>query len=387
MAHHSTILSQLLQLVDRYEFHKIEQEGFAPKRKYRTLSRWSQFVAMMFAQITRRTSLRDLTGLLDAHSARLYHAGSGPVRRSTLADANNDRPAEFFETLFNRLYHRCSAIAPKKKFRFKNKLYSLDSTVIDLCLSLFPWAHFRRAKGGIKAHTLLDHDGLIPAFVQVTDAKTADIVVARALSLPPGSILAVDRAFVDFAWFAKLNDNKRFFVTRMKKNTCYRVVERNDVRKETGITSDQIIRLTGTKAALCPIPLRRVGYRDPKTGKHYFFLTNIFNLCAKTVADIYKQRWQVELFFKWIKQNLKIKSFLGTSKNAVMTQIWTAMITMLLLAYYKWRAKLGLSITEILKLLQVTLFERRKLYELFAPSLIQTAPANSGQLSLNFNRF
>lgn len=387
MAHHSTILSQLLQLVDRHDFQKIEREGFAPKRKYRTLSRWSQFAAMMFAQLTGRKSLRDLSGHFDAHSRRLYHMGAGPVRRSTLADANDRRPAEFFQALFDRMYQRCTALAPKKKFRFKNKLYSLDSTVIDLCLNVFSWAHFRRAKGGIKAHTLIDHDGLIPAFVQVTDAKTADISVARTLALAPGSILAVDRAYVDFKWFAQLDENRQFFVTRMKRNIRYRVIERHAVRKETGVTSDQTILLTGPKAEHCPIPLRRVGYKDPETGKRYYFLTNIFRLCARTVADIYKQRWQVELFFKWIKQNLRIKSFLGNSRNAVLTQILIALIALLLLAFYKWRARLGHSITEILKLLQVTLFERRNLYELFVPPLIQLKAAGNGQLSLNFNGF
>jgi transposase len=387
MVHHSTILSQLLQLVDRHDFRKIEQAGFAPKRKYRTLSRWSQFVAMMFAQLGNRQSLRDIEGHFDAHSARLYHAGAGAVRRSTLADANNDRPAEYFQAIFDRTYARCAAVAPKKRFRFKNKLYSFDSTVIDLCLSVFPWASFRSTKGGIKAHTLLDHDGLIPAFVEVSDAKTSDIEIARTLCLPPGSIVAVDRAYTDFKWFAQMEKSRSFFVTRLKRNISYRVIERRAVRKETGVTSDQTIMLDGPKSADCTIPLRRVGYRDPQTGKHFFFLTNIFHLCAKTVADIYKQRWQVELFFKWIKQNLRIKSFLGTSKNAVLTQIWIAMITIMLLAYYKWRAKLGHSITEILKLLQLTLFERRNLYELFEPPPVRQSMATNGQLSFNFSSF
>ncbi|MFC1895361.1 IS4 family transposase [Thermodesulfobacteriota bacterium] len=253
--------------------------------------------------------------------------------------------------------------------------------------TLFPWASFRSTKAGIKVHTLLDHDGYIPAFVQVTDAKTADIAVARTLSLPARSIMVVNRAFVDFVWFAQWHRNRQFFVTRMKNNIHYKVVERRSVRKSSGITSDQIISLTGAKAASCPIALRRVGYRSPKTKKHYVFLTNIFHLCAKTIADIYKERWQVELFLNWINQNLKIKSFLATSKNAVLTQIWGAMITLLLLAFYKWRAKLGHSMTDILKLLQLTLFERRNLYELFEPPLIQHESAAKNQLCLHFNRF
>ncbi len=387
MAHHNTILAQLLQLISRHDFRKIEQNGFAPKRKYRKLSRWGQFAAMMFAQITQRTSLRDLESSFSAHSSRLYHIGSGGVRRSTLADANSNRPADFFQVLFERLYQRCESIAPKKKFRFKNKLYSLDSTVVDLCLSLFPWASFRSTKGGIKAHTVLDHDGCIPAFVQVTDAKKSDIAIARTLNLPPKSILAVDRAYVDFAWFHQWHKNRQFFVTRLKKNIQYTVVERRKVLKSKGITSDQVIRLTGPKSGDCPILLRRVGYRDPETRKHYAYLTNIFHLCAKTIANIYKERWQIELFFKWIKQHLKIKSFLGTSKNAVLTQIWVAMITVLLLAYYKWQAKLKQTMTEILKLLQLALFERRNLYELFEPPEQRLNMATQSQLPLIFDNF
>ncbi len=385
MAHSSTIFSQLLQLVSRHDFIRLEKAGFKFGRKPRTLSRWSQFVAMMFAHLSGRTSLRDIASQLGAQTRRLYHLGVRTVKRSTLSDANQGRPAEFFESVFHHLYAKCSAAAPKKRFRFKCKLYSFDSTVVDLCLSLFPWARFRKNKGGIKLHTLLDHDGHIPAFVQVTDAKTPDLIVARLLKLPPGSITVMDRAYIDFTWFGTLDKNDQFFVTRMKRGIRYKVVKRHEADHSKGITSDQVIRLSGAKAKECSIALRRIGYLDPETGKHYVFLTNICHLVAKTICDIYHERWQIELFFKWIKQNLKIKTFFGTSRNAVLTQVWIALITVLLLAFYKFKAKLAQSLTQILKSLQLTLFSRRSLWELFNPfSIVQSAMAGT-QLSFNFN--
>jgi hypothetical protein len=385
MAHSSTILCQLLQLISKHDFKTVEENGFRPERKLRSLTRWNQFVAMMFAHIAGRSSLRDITSQFQAQARRLYHLGVKVVRRSTLADANHDRPAELFEAFFHHQYAKCAVVAPRKRFRFKCKLYSFDSTVVDLCLSLFPWAKFRRTKGGIKLHSLLDHDGHIPAFVQVTEAKTPDIAVARLLNLPPASITVFDRAYVDFAWFRQLHEKRAFFVTRMKRGIKYRVLDRSSVNHSKGLTSDQTILLTGAKAKECPIPLRRIGYQDPETKKHYVFLTNIKHLAAKTICDIYKDRWQVELFFKWIKQNLKIKTFFGTSKNAVLTQIWIALITLLLLAYYKFKAKLGHSLTQILKLLQLSLFSRRNLWELLNPaSDIQNRQIGT-QMCLNFN--
>ena len=256
--------------------------------------------------------------------------------------------------------------------------------MVDLCLSIFPWAKFRRTKGGIKLHTLLDHDGYIPAFVHITTASVADVNAARLLKLPAGSIIVMDRGYVDFALFAQLHAKGILFVTRMKRGMRYRVVERAESDRAQGVTSEQTIEFTGTKAKKCPIRLRRVGYRDVETGKHYFFLTNEFELSAKTIADIYKERWQVELFFKWIKQNLKIKSFLGTSKNAVMSQIWIALITVLMIAYYKFMARLSLSFSQILKLVRLNLFLRKNLNDLFQPG-IDTEGAQIGtQLSFNF---
>ena len=384
MAHCNTIFHQLLRLVDRHDFRKIEQDRFRPKRKCRTLSRWGQFVVMMFAQLTGRSSLRDIVQQFEFHVAKLYHLGVDLVKRSTLADANSKRPAAFFEALFQEHYAKCAAIAPSKKFRFKNKLYSFDSTVVDLCLSLFPWAKFRTTKGGIKLHTLVDHDGYIPAFIQITTAKVADVTVARLLDLPAFSIVVLDRAYLDFAWLYKLTQKNIFFVTRMKRGIKTRVVKRDPIILAKGLTSDHTIELTGPKGRQCPVQLRRVGYRDEQTGQHYVFLTNIVHLSSRTIADIYRERWKVELFFKWIKQNLKIKSFLGTSRNAVMTQIWIAIITLLLLAYYKFRAKLGHSLSQILKLLQLNLFSRRNIWHLFDPGPTEYMMPNGNQLLMNF---
>jgi hypothetical protein len=386
MAHSNIVLHQMLKLIDRHDFQKLDSGEYRPQRKFRTLSRWGQFVAMMFGQITGRASLRDIEDSIEAQNGRLYHLGINKVKKSTLADAINNRTAEFFCAFFEKTYQRCAAIAPaKRKFRFKNKLYSLDASTIDLCLSVFPWARFRSTKGGFKLHALLDHDGYIPGFANITDAKTSDLAVARTLNLPPGSIMAADRAYIDFAWLYALDKKKNFLVTRLKRNIKFRVVERHQVIKSKGVTSDQTIMLTGSKAKDCPIPLRRIGYRDPETGKHYVFLTNNFDLAAKTIADIYKSRWEVELFFKWLKQNLKIKTFLGTSKNAVMTQIWIALITMLVLAYMKFLAKLGQSITQIQRLLQLNLFKRQNLWELFDPPPTKHKTENRQIMLFNFS--
>jgi putative transposase len=342
---------------------------------------------MMFAQITHRKSLRDIVNQLHFQSKRLCHIGGANAKRSTLADANNNRSAEFFQALFEQQYKKCAGLAPAKRFRFKNKLYSLDGSVIDLCLSLFPWAKFRKNKAGVKLHALLDHDGYIPSFLRITDAKSHEIQIARTLRLPKGSIVAFDKGYNDYAWFNSLNENQIFFVTRIKKNARYTVRERRRVIKSKGLTCDQTIRFTGVKTQSCPIPLRRIGYTDPETGKHYTFLTNNFELAARTIADIYKDRWQIEQFFKWIKQNLKVKKFFGTSKNAVMTQIWIAAITMLLLAYYKYKAKLRQNLSVILQLLQLNMFERRSIWRLFDPDPPKDKRCSQSQMFINFNIF
>lgn len=262
------------------------------------------------------------------------------------------------------MYSLCAAKAPKHKFRFKSRLFSLDATTIKLCLSLFPWASFRQAKGGVKMHTLLDHDGYIPAFATVTDAKTHESRIAKVLELPKGSIVVFDKAFINYSWFRTLAEKGVFFVTRLKRNAVHRILERRPVNRKSGVTSDHVIEVTSRGKILC---LRRIGYRDPESGKHYEFLTNHFRLSPKTIVDIYKERWQIELFFKEIKQNLRIKSFVGHSENAVMIQIYTALTVYLLLAYQKFLSRIGMSVQKLFQLIQLNLMGSTSLEELLNP--------------------
>ena len=314
---------------------------------------------------------------------RLYHLGSAKLTRSNLSRINEDKPYTLYESLFGRLLARCQNKTKGHKFQFKNPLYSLDASTIDLCLSAFPWADFRSTKGAIKLHVGLNLNGHLPEFMTITEGNCADVTIGRTLAFPKGSIIAIDRGYNDYSWYKQLNDKGIFFVTRLKKNALYRVVERRCVLKNKGIRSDQTIEFRATKAAKeCPIRLRRIGYYDSTTGKHYVFLTNNFTLCAKTIADIYKARWDVELFFKWIKQNLKIKSFIGTSKNAVLTQIWIAMCVYLILMFIKLQSKIGKSMQQILRVLQLNLFEKRDLMALLRGDPIHQRTRNPDQLLL-----
>ncbi len=366
MAHCNTIFSQILKFVPRHEFEALANRHHSG-RAFRTASRWSQFVTMAMAQLSGRNSLRDIVNSVGTQAHRLYHLGSAKMTRSNLSRINENKPHTLYEALFGKLLDRCQRLTPGHSFRFKNKLYSLDASTIDLCLSVFPWADFRSTKGAIKLHIGLNHSGYLPEFVTITEGKTSDIEIGRMLSFPAGSIVAIDRGYTDYQWYNQLNNKGIFFVTRLKSNASYKVVKRHPVLKNKGLTSDQTIILTGIGAAKdCPIQLRRIGYRDQETGKQYVFLTNHFKLAAKTIADIYKARWQVELFFKWIKQNLKIKSFVGTSKNAVMTKIWIALFVYLLIAFIKFLAKLKQSMQQILRLLQLNLFEKRDIMALLS---------------------
>ena len=363
MSHHNTIFAQMLKLISRHEFETLAKEHHQG-RKLRKMSRWSQFIALGVAQLSGRKSLRDIVSNLCAQASKLYHLGATSVSRSSFARVNEQQPHTLYEALFHKLLNRCQGLAPKHGFRFKNKLYSLDASTIDLCLSVFPWAKFRSTKGAIKVHVGLDHSGYLPEFLSITDGKTHDVVIGRTLELPKQSIVVFDRGYTDYKWYNSLNNNDIFFVTRQKVNATYTVVERRVVNRKTGNTCDQTIKIKGAKADDCSIPLRRIGYQDAETGKHYVFLTNNFALAAFTIANIYKARWQIELFFKWVKQNLKIKTFLGTSRNAVLTQIWVAMCIYLLLAYIKFCNQISMSLQQILRLLQLNLFERRDLVAL-----------------------
>ncbi|AMD93720.1 transposase [Desulfomicrobium orale DSM 12838] len=363
MSHHNTLFSQTLSLIPRHVFQKLERRH-KTGRSSRQFGFKEQFTVMAFIQLAARRSMRDGLRCLEAAGNRLYHWGLKNVARSTFADANNSRPVGFFKDLFAEMYGLCAAKAPKHKFRFKSKLFSLDATTIKLCLPLFPWASFRQAKGGVKVHTLLDHDGHIPAFATVTDAKTHESRIAQAMELPRGSIVVFDKGFTSYPWFRFLGAKGVFFVTRLKRNAVFKLLERRLVNRKTGVTSDHIIEVSSRGKSL---RLRRIGYRDQETGKHYEFLTNHFRLSAKTIADIYKDRWQIELFFKEIKQNLRIKTFVGNSENAVLIQIYTALTVYLLLAYQKFLSRLGLSVQQLFQLIQLNLLGEASLDELLNP--------------------
>lgn len=382
MAHNNTIFSQLLKLIPRHEFETLSKAHHVG-RQLRKTSRWSQFVSLSAGQLAGRHSLRDIESNMKAQSNRLYHLGATTVARTTLARLNEKQPYTMYEALFSKLYTRCQQLAPKHRFRFKNKLYSLDASLIDLSLKIFPWAHYALGKAAMKLHVSLDHAGYIPQFAAITEGKVSDIELGRTLQFSRGSIVVFDKGYTDYKWFKALNDKGVFFVTRLRKSAIWRVEERREVNKNTGLTCDQTITLTGIKPQKLGMPkLRRIGYRDPESNQYYEFITNNFVLSAKTIAAIYKERWQVELFFKWIKQNLKIKAFIGNSKNAIMTQIWVALCTCLMLAYIKFSAKIEWSLQKIVRILQLNLFMRRDLLSLLRGEPPLDTSQNINQLVL-----
>lgn len=364
MAHHNTVFAQLLKLVPRHEFERLAKKHHVGRR-FRKTSRWSQFVALAMGQRSGRHSLRDVVANAAAQSSFWYHLGARRITRSTLARVNEQQPCELYESLFGALYRRCQPKAPGHRFRFKNPLYSIDSSLIDLSLKIFPWGHFALGKAAMKLHVGLDHSGYLPAFATITDSRTSDIEVARTLTLAKGSMVVCDKGYDDYSWYTALTNQGVYFITRQKRDARYRVVERRRVNRSQGLICDQTIELTGLKSRKEKLTrLRRIAYRDPETRKRYVFLSNNFKLAASTIAACYKERWQIELFFKWIKQNLKIKAFLGTSKNAVMTQIWIALCVYLMLAYLKYLSRISGSMQHMIRLLQLNLFARRDLLAL-----------------------
>jgi FOG: Transposase and inactivated derivatives len=363
LSHHNTLFSQTLSLIPRHVFQKLENK-YKTGRSSRKFGFKEQFTVMAFIQLAARRSMRDGLRCLTAAGSRLYHLGLKTVARSTFADANNSRPVGFFQEMFGEMYALCQPHAPKHKFRFKSKLFSMDATTIKLCMSLFPWASFRQRKGGIKMHTVLDHDGYIPAFATITDARTHESRVAKALDLPEGSIVVFDKGYISYPWFRSLHEKGVFFVTRLKQNAAYKLLERRAVNRKTGVTSDHIIEVVSKGK---PLRLRRIGYRDPESGKRYEFLTNHFRLVPKTIADIYKDRWQIEIFFREIKQNLRIKTFVGNTENAVLIQIYTALTVYLLLAYQKFLSRIGLSVQQLFQIIQLNLLGNSSLEELLNP--------------------
>lgn len=356
-----SIFSQLLQLFPRTEFQKAVVATKA-ERHARGFTCWGQFVAMLFCQLGRAYSLREICGGLASCEGRLAHLGVTAPRRATLAYANAHRPWALYEQVFYQLLARCRAVAGTKKFRFKNKLLSLDATIIDLCAELFPWAAFRRTKGAVKLHFTLDHDGYLPTAMVITPGKRHEVTIARQQRFAPQTILVFDRGYIDFAWFAALDAANVFFVTRLKAGTAYEVIERRPLPTRGGVNADEWIVLTSANAARAyPNGLRRVEIETPE-GDRLVFLTNHLGLGATTVARIYKDRWQIELFFKVLKQYLHVKTFVGTSANALHIQIWTALIALLIVKYLQVTARFGWSFANLIALLRMNLFVYRDLW-------------------------
>jgi len=382
------MFSQILKLIPRLEFEALVKKT---KAEYaaKGFSSWGQLVSMMFCQLGRAHSLREIEGGLKSCEGKLAHLGIEAPARSSLSYANAHRPWQLFEGVFHGLFEKVSATVAgrRRKFRFKNKLVSIDSTVIDLSLSMYDWAKYQRTKGAVKLHLVLDHDGYLPCFGVITDGKVHDVKVAQELQFTPGTIVVDDRGYNDYRLFGRWCAEGVFFVTRMKVDARYEVVQQRLIMPKGNIVDDQLVLLSGEGAQdKCPQVLRRVEALREDTGETLVFVTNLLELSPATIAAIYKDRWQIELFFKALKQNLKIKTFVGTSANAVKTQIWTALICMLLLRYLQLRSSFGWSMANLVALLRMNLFTHRDLAAwLDEPFAVPPDPQASPQADLAFS--
>jgi len=363
-----TVFAQIMQFLSHDEFSRCVQR-FNGNRYTKRFSCWDQFLAMAFAQLTYRESLRDIEVCLAAQRNKLYHCGlSGPVRRSSLADANERRDWRIYAAFAHTLIDIARPLYADTDLGLdlNATAYALDATTIDLCLSMFPWARFRKAKGAIKLHTMIETHSSIPVFIDITHGKVHDVNVLDILTPEPGSFLIMDRAYLDFARLFTLHQALAFFVIRSKSNLQFRRQYSYPVDKTSGLRSDQTGLLTGPlTSTLYPVPLRRVTYYSIETEKRFIFLTNNFSVAPLTVASLYRRRWQIELFFKWIKQHLRIKRFFGTSANSVKTQIWIGVSVYVLIAIIKKRLGLNESLYTILQILSLSLFEKTPILSLF----------------------
>jgi len=383
----TSLFSQILHVLPRHSFVRLVHECRA-ERHAKGFSSWDQYVSMLFCQLAQSKSLREISDGLAVTCGKLSHLGlrTAPAK-STLSYANAHRPWQLYQKAFFHLRDFCRSDSPgkKRKFRFKNKLLSLDSTIIDLCLSLFPWADFRQTKGAIKLHLLLDHDGYLPDFAIITDGRTADVSTARHFTLPAGSIVAVDRGYYDFELFAQWTKSGVFFVTRLKDNTAYEVVENHPLPQRSNVLTDQLIRFTGYQSRQkYPGILRRVVIWDEENQREVELLTNHLRFGATTIGRIYRDRWEIELFFKVLKQHLKIKTFVGTSPNALKTQIWTALIAVLLLKYCQFRSTCNLPLCRLVALLRLNLFSYRNLWDWLDDPFDTPPELPNSQLELAF---
>lgn len=386
----TNIFAQMVAVFNRQEFtHIVRQYGGDKHAKGFTC--WEQLVSMLFCHLGKAQSLREICGGLATCIGRLSHLRvTKAPHRSTLSYANEHRDWRIYQGVFYDLLKKCHSVCSgKRKFRFKNKLFSMDATVIDLCLNLFEWAKFRQTKGAVKVHVLLDHDGYLPTFAHISDAKTHEVTVANNViiqdfAFPKGSFVVFDRGYVDYSLFAHWCRSGIWFVTRQKDNAQYRVIKKYDVPENRNILSDKLIRLTGFYAHQdCPYELRRIEVWDEENKKVIVLLTNHLDFGSTTIADIYKDRWQIEIFFKTIKQHLKIKSFVGTTPNALKVQIWTALIAILLLKYLKALSKFNWSFSNLIAMLRFNLFTYRDLIEwLNDPFEIPPFCPDDGQLAL-----
>jgi len=387
----SSIFSQILQLIPRLSFEAKVQEHKA-ERHARGFSSWTHMIAMLFCQLGHAQSLREITGGLAACEGKLRHLGvSESPKRSTLAYANEHRPWELYRSVFYDVLEQCQreAAGKKRKFRFQHKLLSIDSTTIGLSLSMFDWAQYKRSKGAVKLHLVLDHDGYLPQFAVISDGKEADIRAAKKMSFAPGTMLVYDRGYADYDWWLSLTQQKVFFVTRLKDNADYQVVEKRAVPERSQVLKDEVIFLYKLAAKEEECFLRRIEVWVEERQEVMVFVTNHLTLAASTIAKIYKERWGIELFFKALKQSLKVKTFVGTSENAVQTQIWTALIAMLLVKYLQLKSTFGWSLSNLVALLRQQLFVYRDLMT-WLNDPYQAPPAlagvHDGQLALEFAR-
>jgi len=369
--HSNTIFHQLLQFIPRDKFNAFVGQHKAD-RYAKSFTTWNQLVVLLYAQATGKDSLRDIETSMRAQQGVWYHLGLQSVARSTLAEANDRRSFEIFRDLFGELLAECKMITPRsREFAFKNPLYALDSTTIMLCLSVFDWALYSKQKGALKLHTLLDVRTSIPEIVNDTHGKVSDVEAGREMdlsTLAKGSIIVMDRGYCDYAWWRRLSEQGLYFVTRPHPFSKITVTGQHaEPSLHEGILKDEVVRIgTYPKASLHPKPLRMVTYYSAEKKQTYAYLTNNFELPARDIANIYKNRWQVELFFKWIKQHLKIKTFLGTSRNAVLTQVWIAFIYYLLVAYIKFQTKYGKPMLELTRMIKETILLRRPLIDLLS---------------------
>ena len=382
------IFSQIMDYLPMHEFRRCVNR-YRGNYQVKSFSCWNQYLCMAFAQLTYRESLRDIETCLRSVPNKFYHMGfRGKVSRSTLADANESRDWRIYADFAQVLIHQARKLYAKEDFgvELKETVYAFDSTTIDLCLSLFPWAKFRKHKSAIKLHTLLDLRGSIPTFIEITDGKTHDVNILDELLPESGCFYIMDRGYLDFNRLYLLHLFHAFFIIRSKSNFQFRRLYSHPIDKSTGLQCDQTIVLTGINSAkYYPDQLRRVRFFDEETDKNLTFLSNNFILPASTIAQLYKCRWQIELFFKWIKQHLRIKSFYGTSENAVKTQIWIAISIYVLVAIIKKRLNLDMSLYTFLQILSVTVFEKVSIYQLLTEFAYTTQDDDSSKQLILFD--